>query len=386
MGEGNGKPPGLATGPVSLDNGEWPFAVPSAIAAGVAHEVNNPLTYVLANLNVIGGDLAADDRPVAARHQALLAEAVEGLLRIRDVVRDLAVFSRLEPSPSVSLRAVLEATAHIVRAEIEAHAEFELAINAAPRVRGCAASLAQLLLCVFLHGGRRLALKAGPTAGRRSMSVVGRCGGTGHAEVQVTLRGYAPTGDEAEWLDIELRHSPCFARAVRAAAPLGAVVTCERLDGDGGRGCTFRVRMPAAVVQDDRVGDPVAVEAPSRLRVLVADDEPIIRQTFATLSRGHDFVGVSSGREAIAALGHQPFDAVFCDLVMQDLGGVEVYDYVRRHRPLLLAQFVVMTGGSNTRAARRFLDAVEIPVLQKPFSHRDVQGLLAGFRPALVSP
>ncbi|WNZ62611.1 response regulator [Myxococcus sp. MxC21-1] len=110
-------------------------------------------------------------------------------------------------------------------------------------------------------------------------------------------------------------------------------------------------------------------DLPGRKRVLVVDDEPLLASVLGRiLGVRHEVVVVHSGREALDTLARDAdFDRIFCDLMMGDLTGMDVYDALSSRQPELLARFVFMTGGGFSERARTFLQSVPVPRIEKPF-------------------
>jgi DNA-binding NtrC family response regulator len=92
----------------------------------------------------------------------------------------------------------------------------------------------------------------------------------------------------------------------------------------------------------------------------------------------HDVVVVQSGREALALLEKDDgFDRVFCDLMMADLTGMDLYARLAERRSGCLSRFVYMTGGGFTDRAREFLQKVSAPRIDKPFEAEVIRALVA---------
>ncbi|MFW6050647.1 MAG: response regulator [Myxococcota bacterium] len=111
-------------------------------------------------------------------------------------------------------------------------------------------------------------------------------------------------------------------------------------------------------------------------RVLVIDDEPMMGTTLRmALADEHEVVIVDSGEDARRLLeDDRGFDAIVCDLMMPDVSGMELHALLEASAPHLARRMIFMTGGAYTDAARRFLEGVDNPRIQKPF---DVDELLA---------
>jgi CheY-like chemotaxis protein len=117
------------------------------------------------------------------------------------------------------------------------------------------------------------------------------------------------------------------------------------------RGTRFDVVLPAATPSGDAALDPLAPACPTRSplagrRLLVVDDEPALRaglESFGRL-RGFDVVTAADGRQALAAVESQAFDAVVCDLRMPEMDGAEFYEALRVRRPGLARRLLLVTG------------------------------------------
>lgn len=117
---------------------------------------------------------------------------------------------------------------------------------------------------------------------------------------------------------------------------------------------------------------------PSRARILVIDDEPLLGRTLSfMLEERHDVVVIASGREALGRLEHDAdFDLVLCDLDMPEVTGQVIYETVSRSHPELAARFVLMTGGACSRWSEDFLAGYRGVQLDKPFTADDVEQVL----------
>jgi two-component system, NtrC family, sensor kinase len=141
-----------------------------------------------------------------------------------------------------------------------------------------------------------------------------------------------------------------------------------------GVGTTFEVRLPVAPTGYTGTST-TPVPARSRARVLLVDDEaPILRSLERLLGKSHDLTLAHSGREALALLSAGlEYDLVICDLMMPEVSGIDVWEQIT---PAQRQIFVVMTGGTFTERAERFLAEAKPAVLEKPFTATTLEGLL----------
>ena len=110
-------------------------------------------------------------------------------------------------------------------------------------------------------------------------------------------------------------------------------------------------------------------------RVLIIDDEKIISLTMQRLLIRHAVDTAASGEEAIHLLsGATGYDIIFCDLMMPDVSGMQVYEHVENTAPTLAERFVFMTGGAFTAEASAFLRRVgDDRVMYKPLAFGEVR-------------
>ncbi len=122
-------------------------------------------------------------------------------------------------------------------------------------------------------------------------------------------------------------------------------------------------------------------ERATQLRVLVVDDEPLIGMTLRILLDEHDVVLETSGRAARDRLANaEEFDVILCDLMLEDVSGMQLAAWVKEHRPALEARLIFMSGGAFTDDARAFMRAIPRErQLEKPFSADEIESLLARY-------
>jgi signal transduction histidine kinase len=354
------------------------LAALGTLAAGVAHEINNPLAYVAANLAFVAGAIDAPDAKSAAQVREALAEAREGCERIRQIVRDLQLFSRAEDAGDdgelVDVRAVLDSSANVVANEVRARAKLvkEYAADV-PAVSANATRLGQVFLNLILNAAQ--AVPEGEPDKHEVRLVARAAGEQVIVEVRDTGQGIRPEV-RARIFDPFFTTKPVgvgtglgLSIAHRIVTALGGDLDVE---SEPGHGATFRVRLPAAPREAStgaKGSMPRLVASRRRARILVIDDEPMIGAMLERVLRhAHD---VDSTADAVVAIDRitrgERFDLILCDLMMPGRTGEDVQRAIAAVAPDQARRMMFLTGGASSRRAQEFLERQPNPVVEKPF-------------------
>ena len=341
------------------------------LAAGIVHEINNPLTYVLVNLEWLAKKADLDEAT-----RARVTAALEGGERIRGVVSDVRTFSSagVAQNVPVDVRHTLDAALRIAQGELRQRARVVTRYDAIPSVIASEARLGQVFLNLLLNAAQAI-----PTGRPRDNTVtVAASVEADHVVVRVSDTGvgiapellgsifepFVTTKPEGVGTGLGLYICRNVVTALGGALEVESAV---------GAGTTFTVRLPAArPIHTSRPAGTTASPLTARLRVLVLDDEIAIASTLRHLLGDHEVVVAYSAEEALEHVRGTDFDVVFCDLVLPDRPGIDVYDRVREAWPGREDRVIFMTGGVLDARARATLARVKNPVLEKPFTLDDV--------------
>jgi PAS domain S-box-containing protein len=357
------------------------------LAAGIAHEINNPLTYIALNLESVQRAL----RGLAARGGTLAAEAVgelydkvsaaiEGTDRVSEIVTGLRRFARADASPRgpIDVARAIEAAVRLIDHELRLRARLVREQRAIHSVLANEGRLTQVLVNLLSNAAH--AIPEGQ-ADRHTITI------RSWDERDCVCISVSDTGAGIAPELVPRVFDPFFTtKDPGAGVGLGLSICHGIVTGYGGtidvasvqgHGTTFTVRLPAAA---DDVTSPIvlaptaAVRPAERRRVLVIDDEAMIRKVVRqVLGADYEVEPIASGRAAIERLA-QPgdIDLVLCDLSMPDVSGADVYKWVEEHRPELTERMVFSSGADHPMAARfpeRWLD--------KPFGVDQLQAVVA---------
>jgi PAS domain S-box-containing protein len=363
------------------------LAAAGTLAAGVAHEINNPLAYVLLNLQYLLRELprVGDDRQRLEQLLGRLREAHHGAQRVSTIVHDLRDFSAPEPQQlgPVDPRRVIAAALKMASSQLEGRTRVLEEYEPVPPVHGNATRLEQVFLNLFINAAQALAPEHAE-----------------HNQIRVTLRSKGETEVVAEIADngagiaadlLGRVFDPFFTtKPIGLGTGLGLPICHSIISGLGGtitadsqvgRGTIFRVTLPTSSrLAQPRMATPFPFAAPNaaRVRVLVVDDElPVAAMLSKLLAVECQVRITTSGREALELmLGPEPFDVVLCDLLMPGMSGMDLHRQLAELRPGLEERFVFMTGGAFTPRAGEFLARVGNQRIEKPFDLNQVRRMV----------
>ncbi|QDG49650.1 PAS domain S-box protein [Persicimonas caeni] len=367
------------------------------LAAGVAHEINNPLAYVHSNTEFLLSRTskyrkngAGEGRTDFLSHKDLveaLEDIREGTDRIRTIVADLGTFSAPETKlvGPLDVCELMQSALKMADNHLRHRAKLVTRFDEVPAVEANEANLAQVFLNLVVNAAQAI-----PE------------GAVDQNEVRVTIR-YDEAADQVVVEVADTGEGIADAVKTRIFDPffstkgqdegmgLGLFI-CRNIvrDHDGeigfettpGQGSIFRVLLPASTRQADPSREfetPVSTEGYLG-RALIIDDEPGVCRTVArVLGSGFEPVAVHSGREALDLLERDTsFEVVICDLLMPDVSGVEVYEHIRDHVPALEQRMVFVTGGTFTQRSNDFVRTTDRPVILKPFDIKEFREVVAG--------
>ncbi len=356
------------------------------LAAGVAHEINNPLSYVLTNLDLAVREVGR--HPELAATREALEEAAEGAARVRDIVRDMKLFSRDQVDYSgVDLARVVDVATRMTAHEVRTRATLVAELDEIPLVTGSEARLGQVLVNLIVNAAQAMPPDRTPAENRITV----RARRDPHGEVVVEVK------DNGVGMDVGVQRrvfDPFFTtKPVGVGTGLGLYICHSLVASFGGRidlvsvpgeGTTVRVTLPVWRGAGSPSAPPALSLVQRRLRTLIIDDEPAIGASLRrVLADTCETVVVADGRAGLDLLeADQDFDLILCDLVMPELDGPGFYAALSVRQPQLLSRVVFSSGGAATPALHAFLDRVPNQVLDKPFSVAALLRVLAAGREA----
>ena len=408
-------PPHLSAPRVSEDR----LRAVGRLAAGLAHEVNNPLTFVLANLeslreshqairrfiHLLRVDLSTREAVTPQSFEQLAAEAnlqeviddaadmltdcYKGMHRIQDIARSLGTFSRADDDHAemIDLTRIVDDACAMVFNQIRYRARLVKRFEPIPLVAVFPGRIAQALVNLLTNAAEAI---EGGAYEKHRIVVSTRLDGD-HVVIGVRDTG-AGIGEEHR---DRIFTAGFTTKAGQGGMGLG-LASCRRVaEEHGGRldvhhlhegGTRFELIIPVETgfeVTETRHDSRPVSEAPlTRSRLLIVDDDAMVLSALRRrLRRRYDVVTALGGVEALALLAADPeFDSIVCDLMMPRVDGKSFYDAVVAENPELAERIVFMSGGAFTPRLRKFAASVQNPVLQKPVSREELEAMLSAHR------
>lgn len=353
------------------------------IAAGVGHEIRQPLAFMQSSIDVLDRAIGAD-APVALRDS--LAHVASGARRIASIVASLDM---LRPRPDrttrpLDIRRAIEAALDLSGNALEGRAHLVRLLRDVPLVSGEEGELCQVFLNLILNAAQAIP-PGDPEQNAVTIETSYR-----HGAVQVAIR------DTGAGIPLDVREhilEPFFTtKHANEGTGLGLYITSRiveahrgklEIESAAGNGTTVTVVLPVANASEKP--EPMAEATTAirarpqrrRLSVLVVDDEPRVLESLRLVLDGvHDVVTADRASEGLDLLREDPsrFDVVLCDLTMADTDGIAFFEEMVKMK--IAHRFIVMTGGAFTERAQQFLDRCVCPTIDKPFMIDDLLALL----------
>jgi signal transduction histidine kinase len=355
------------------------------LAAGIAHEINNPLAFVIANLQYVREAIELPPEKLAQAPleelSTALAEACVGGDRIKQIVRDLKAFAQPhdESLAVVDVRPVLDFSLKMAAAEIRRRAQLVTRFDEVPAVWAISGRLEQVFVNLLVNAAQ--AIEPGAHEKNQISVVVRRAGGGEDVAIEIS-----DTGVGIAAANLERIFDPFFTtKPVGVGTGLGlsichSIVTAFggdlTVESEEGKGSTFRVTLPSAARSEVDLVRAAAARAPEPARILVVD-EPTVAKAIRRVLSTHKVQTADGGIAALAALEDRPFDLVLYDVTTRDLAPA---DLVRRLEGMggdAVRRLALTAAGALPPELARLCAERGIPCLDKPFDAGEVDALLS---------
>lgn len=373
------------------------LAAIGSLLAGVAHELNNPLSIVLGQASILREEMEGDKALATLVERAAKIEAAAE--RCARVVRSFLAIARQRPAAKsvFSAVALLDASVELLSYGLKSNGiEVERDYRPdCPQVLADRDQVQNILINLVVNATQALER----IAGSRRIRVTAMPTPDGSARIVVADNGPGVPAEIAKRI-----FEPFFTTKPQGVGTgIGLAISRGLAESQGGRlallppnggGAAFELLLPAAEAQTARPLDagaarsaPPVETGAARRRALVIDDEPEIAILLAEALRriGYNCDIATGGREGQSLIASSPdaYDAIVCDLRMPDLDGPALFGWIKASHPALADRTLFVTGDALGPVAGRFLAECRRPVLEKPFSSVDVGRIVGAFPPKL---
>ncbi|MCC7460188.1 MAG: response regulator [Proteobacteria bacterium] len=346
------------------------------LVSGVAHEINNPLSVVVANAtfvadelekNTIAGMQGNEDMLDSIKDIQLAAE------RIRKIVSDLKFFSQPQNDPikPVDVNGVLDWAIRVTANQVRHCAKLVRDFHGQSYVSGSELRLGQVFVNLIVNAAQSIE-KSSFASNEIKISTQSE---NNRVVIQIQDTGIGMGPDT-----IKRIFDPFFTtKRAGVGTGLGLSISRGIVNSMGGsisvqsvvgKGTTFEIKLPEVAEGAQVVHQKNEFIMAPKSKVLVVDDEPLLLKLIhRTLSGDHDVTVKESSVDAYQFLkSHPDFDVILCDLMMPEMNGVELYEKVTGIFPEMAHKFVFMSGGAFTQNAIDFMSSTNPKRIDKPFT------------------
>jgi PAS domain S-box-containing protein len=355
------------------------MAAVGTLAAGIAHEVNNPLTYVILQLGRMRGavrKLVPDDLQ-RADVDAMIADALDGSQRVAHIVRDLLWFAREDqsaPSAVILDEPVLTAV-KLATSALRDRATVRVDLEGAPAVAANAARLTQVFVNLIVNAAQAF---TGDAPATQRIDITWRPAGE-QIVIEVADNGPGLPATHARMFE-------AFFTTKSAGTGLGLAISRSILEDAGGSidaidrpggGAIFRVSLPRWRGTHSAACEAATDHEP--LRLLIVDDEALLASALAkALGDTHSCAIARNAAEALHLVRTGDWHAILCDLHLPDRSGLALCHQVLDEQPGYQGRIVFITGGAMSPAQAAEIAALGAVVVAKPFDVGAVEAAVRG--------
>jgi PAS domain S-box-containing protein len=356
------------------------------LAAGVGHEINNPLVYVVSNVEMALEEIRAISGGSPSGRMRSIVEALvdarEGAERIRRIVRGLRALAREDAHPvATDLQQAVEISIHMAMHEIRHRAELIVSLGELPLVYADESRLVQLLVNLLVNAGQAF---IAPNTEVNKVTVSARVSGE-NVILMVSDNGPGVAPEVVGRI-----FDPFFTtKPIGQGTGLGLSICNSimsslggslRYAGRPGTGAVFEAVLKIASHAADAAVSGGEVQGSLGGKILaIDDDEVVLRSMLRALEQEHSVVGVTDPREALRRLQDgERFDVIFCDVAMPHVDGIAVLTALKKIDKAQADALVFVTASDLDDVPRELLS---VEVIEKPFTMQVLRSVARKLKP-----
>ena len=354
------------------------LAALGTLLAGVAHELNNPLSIVVGRAYMLAS--STSDQSVVSSAEKI-RQAAE---RCAKIVKSFLAMARHRPPEHQAIQVnemiseVLDLLDYGLRSNgvaVSFQPDPDL-----PEISADPDQLGQVVMNLIVNaqhalgeidGERRLMIETRHDRARGELLIRVADNGPGVAP-ELRSRIFDPfytTKPSGSGTGVGLSVSLAAVRAHHGTLSLN--------DALGGGAC-FTIALPLERAGPTSMTAPKPGDGTAPCRILVVDDEPEIAQVLVDILQreGHQTAVAHSGRQALARLSDGDYDLIMSDLRMPDLDGIGLFRELKANRSELTERMIFVTGDTLSAGLKSFLEESGCPTIEKPFAPEEVLSTL----------
>jgi PAS domain S-box-containing protein len=349
------------------------LAAVGEMAAGIAHEINNPLTGVIGFSDLL---MHRPDVPDIIREELKIIN--EGSLRVKDIIQRMLAFSQqLKPMQTmVNITELIDNTLTLrsyalKTANIKVIREYEPDL---PWVTVDPGQIQQVFLNLIVNA--EFAIKKARNGGVITITT-----GRNEAHIRILVSDNGPGMTEEARTKL---FQPFFTtKNPGEGAGLGLSLSRGIIQEHGGtidvletteEGTTFIIELPVTSNTPESTTPPETSadtgDAIEGANILIVDDESLVRSYIRQIltESGHSVDECDNGFQALDKLDTSTYDIVLMDIRMPEMSGIELHHEVCFRWPHLRSRITFITGDISDTATRDYLNSHKLPFLTKPFT------------------
>jgi signal transduction histidine kinase len=356
------------------------LAAMGSLLAGVAHELNNPLSVVMGQAALL--ELTPGAGPMAER----VGKIIKAAERCARIVKNFLALARQQPMErqAVSLNQVVQEAIELLAYPLRVDT-VEIALELAPDLPEIWADphqLHQLVVNLVSNAHQAMRTISAPRriilttrlvpAARRVLFAVADTGPGISSEAQGRIfEPFFTTKPVGQGTGLGL--SLCQGIVERHGGSI-------RVASQPGHGAVFSIELPVDLRETatSEAAQPASLQPIREKTILIVDDDRDVAETLGDLLQvdGHQVELVANGTLALAKLQSQTYDLILSDVRMPDTDGPRLYTQLERQHPELLRRVAFLTGDTLSAETREFLERTRVPTMAKPFTLEQVRQVL----------